>query len=196
MIKKLKMYKLGVNMKHKGTKTIETERLILRKFNKSDSKDMFDNWCNDKEVTEFLSWKPRKTISVTEKILNIWLESYKNDNYYQWAIVYKKDKSVIGSIATVEISDLHNKCEIGYCIGKRYWNKGIMTESARAVVEFLFTEVGVNRIEAIHHKKNKASGEVMKKIGMSYEGDLRDYNQNIMGEYVDCSMYSILKSEL
>ena len=72
-------------MEHKGTKTIETERLLLRQFNENDADAMFRNWESDDKVTEFLRWKTVTDISTAEQILCDWIQEYNNSDFYQWA---------------------------------------------------------------------------------------------------------------
>ncbi len=103
-------------MQHKGTIRIETERLILRRFEKDDVEAMFRNWASDEKVTEFLRWKAHESISVSKEILNIWLEGYQNDNFYQWAIELKEVHEPIGTISVVDMDDRTEKVHIGYCI--------------------------------------------------------------------------------
>ena len=76
-------------MKHVGTITLETERLILRKFELSDSKAMFNNWANDDEVTKYMSWTTHENEDVSKQVLDIWVKEYENINNYQWCIVLK-----------------------------------------------------------------------------------------------------------
>ena len=107
-------------MKHCGTQTIETERLILRQFKSEDADAMFKNWANDEEVTKYLTWSPHGTVDVTKEILKQWVDSYKDEKYYQWAIVLKEIDEPIGSISAVGMKESINMIHIGYCIGKKY----------------------------------------------------------------------------
>lgn len=107
----------------------------------------------------------------------------------------KENEKVIGSISVVELSNTNEHCDIGYCIGKAYWNKGITTEALKAVILFLFNEIGFERVQAIHYTENVASGEVMKKAGMTYEGRRRKFHKNLAGIFVDCDAYAILKED-
>ncbi len=181
---------------HKGTQKIKTKRLILRKFKISDAEYMFNNWANDPEVTKYLSWPYHKELATTKKIINMYLEEYKSSEVYNWAIVPKEYGEVIGSITVVEMSNEKEQCEIGYCIAKSYWNQGLTTEALKAVIDYLINKIGFERIQAKHNSDNKASGKVMLKAGMEYEGRLRKYDKNNLGELVDCDMYSILKEDL
>lgn len=176
-----------------GTKLIETDRLILRKFKLSDANDMFNNWANDERVTKYLSWKAHENSNVTEELIRMWISDYSN-NTYNWAIELKEINQVIGSISVVNLDELNKTCEIGYCIGSKYWNKGIVTEAFKAVIDYLFKETEINRICAKHDIENIGSGKVMKKCNMKYEGTLREvqYRNN---RFCSLSIYSILRNE-
>lgn len=156
-------------MQHCGTKKLETQRLILRGFKENDSMDMFLNWANDAEVTKFLTWEPHQSVEETKQLLVNWIKSYSNLDYYQWGIVLKDENRLIGSISAVKIDEDLNTVEIGYCIGKKWWGKGITTEALKRVIEFFFDEVEADNIEARHYIENVNSGKVMKKAGMTYE---------------------------
>jgi len=86
-------------------------------------------------------------------------------------------------------------CEIGYSLGSKFWGQGITTEAATAVLDFLFCEVGFNRVTASHNEGNIASGKVLKKIGMSYEGTCREAALNKDGTLEDLILYAILKGD-
>lgn len=181
-------------MNHKGTVWIETDRLILRPFISDDLEAMFNNWESDPKVTEFLRWQTYTSISDAKEILDTWIDSYKDPDFYQWAIVPKDLSEPIGSISVVGKNEALNIIHIGYCIGSRWWKKGITTEAFRALIPFFFEEVEVNRIEAQHDPNNPGSGRVMQKCGLKYEGTLRQADWSNKG-IVDACMYSLLRSE-
>ena len=180
-------------MKHIGTKTIQTKRLILRPFVDEDYRSMFENWCSD-EVTRYMTWSAPKTLEEAEKLMSGWTKRYCNDNFYHWAIVPEGSEHQIGFISVISCDENVEKVELGYCIGKDWWHKGIMTEALSAVIEFLFNQVGVKRIQACHDTNNINSGKVMKKCGMQYEGTLRRYEKTNNG-ICDIAYYSILAEE-
>lgn len=179
---------------HKGTQKLETLRLILRKAMLEDAQAMYENWASDPEVTKFLTWPAYSSVDVAKERMKIWAEGYGSNEYYQWMIVPKDLNQPIGSISVVSMDDQTQKAEIGYCIGRRWWHQGIMSEALRAVIDFLFDEVGMNRIEAKHDPNNPHSGGVMRKCGMKYEGISRQSSRNNQG-ICDTACYSILKSE-
>lgn len=182
-------------MKHCGTKYLETDRLILRRFKKEDAEAMYNNWTSDNEVTKYLTWPTHSSQEVSQGILDEWVRSYSDDRFYQWAIVLKENgDKPIGSISSVDIKEKTSMAHIGYCIGRAWWHKGITSEALRAVMDFLFDEVGANRIEARHDPRNPNSGKVMKKCGMKYEGTLRSHDWNNQG-ICDACYYALLKAE-
>lgn len=183
-------------MNFKGTEIIETNRLILRPFVIEDAYYIFNNWASDDEVTKYLLWPTHKDISISDRIVNEWVGNYSNKKYYQWAIVEKANsKEPIGCIGVNnEIDDILKTAHIGYCIGRKWWHRGITSEALMSVIAYLFDEVGLNRIESRHDPKNSNSGAVMKKCGMKYEGTLRQADWNNQG-ICDASYYSILKEE-
>ncbi len=178
---------------HKGTKTIKTERLLLRRFTVNDAEAMFENWANDERVSKFLSWEPHGSLDNTRNLLEQWCTSYDNDNCYNWVIEY--EGQAIGNIATVGFNDRSERTALGYCMGYDWWNKGIMTEAAKAVTDYLFAEVGVNRIEISHAVKNPASGRVAQKCGYEYEGTRREFFKTSAGEFLDSAFYGIIRSD-
>ena len=181
-------------MTHQGTKRLETDRLILRRFTPDDAQAMYENWASDPDVTRYLTWQPYENRETADYVIGLWVNDYQNEKNYQWAIESKELSAPIGSIAAVEMNEDVESVEIGYCIGKRWWHKGFMTEALSAVICFFFEEVGASRVCACHDPQNPRSGSVMKKCGMQYEGTLRSVGRNNQG-VCDASYYSILKSD-
>ncbi|MBQ4537654.1 MAG: GNAT family N-acetyltransferase [Lachnospiraceae bacterium] len=182
-------------MKHCGTKQIETNRLILRRFKRDDVTAMYENWASDPEVTKYLTWPTHTSTEVTKMVLEDWINSYEKEDYYQWAIVPKDNNDTpIGSISIVEMKEKIGLVHVGYCIGRNWWHQGITSEAMAALIDFCFEELEVNRVEARHDPNNPNSGAVMKKCGMIYEGTLRKCDHNNQG-ICDVCYYGILRSE-
>lgn len=179
---------------HKGTQTIETPRLILRRAIREDAEPMFRNWSSDPKVTKYLTWPAHSNIAVSEMVIGSWLQEYEKDSYYQWMIVLKELGEPIGSISVVRQNDRVEEAEIGYCIGSRWWHRGIVSEALTAVMRYLFEEVGMNRVAARHDPNNPNSGRVMRKCGMIYEGTARSADRNNQG-VCDAAHYAILRSD-
>ncbi|MFL0248675.1 GNAT family N-acetyltransferase [Candidatus Clostridium stratigraminis] len=182
-------------MKHLGTVQINTEILILRKFNSLDAQAMFNNWANDPEVTKFLVWPAHKSIEESESILSDWIKGYSDKMFYQWAIVLKESgDEPIGTINVVHMNDEIDMVHIGYCIGRRWWNKGITSEAFKGIIPFLIEDVGVKRIESRHDPRNSNSGKVMLNCGLQYEGTLRNADINNQG-ICDAAIYALLSED-
>lgn len=181
-------------MKHLGTKRIETSRLILRPFVMEDAEAMYRNWASDPEVTKYLTWPAHNSVEVSKMVLTDWAAAYEKPDSYQWAIELKEIGEPIGSISVVSHNDRAELAHIGYCLGKVWWGRGIMTEALQAVMNFLFDEVGVQRVESRHDPRNGGSGAVMRKCGMKFEGCLRRSDWNNQG-ICDADWYAILKEE-
>ncbi len=179
-------------MNHLGTKLIETKRLILRKFKLTDAEGMYNNWASDDDVTRYITWATHKNIEETKEVVSKYVTESEKNNYYHWCIELKETGEQVGSIGAFRLFDDLQLFEVGYCIGKKFWNMGITTEAMHALIKFFFEEVGVNRIEARHDTKNPASGVVMKKSGMQLEGILRQAGKNNTG-ICDSAVYAILK---
>lgn len=182
-------------VKHCGTQRLETDRLILRRYVNEDAMAMYKNWASDKEVTKFLTWPSHSSQEVSQYVTGDWVNQYSNESYYHWAIVLKDNgDEPVGDIAVVDMKENISMVHIGYCIGRTWWHRGITSEALKAVMDFLFDVVDVNRIEARHDPRNPNSGKVMKKCGMKYEGTLRSADWNNQG-ICDASYYALLKSE-
>lgn len=133
-------------------------------------------------------------VDTAHEILDIWVPQYQDNTFYQWAIELKDIAEPIGSISVVNSDERVDMVEIGFCIGKSFWGQGIMTEAFQAVIDYLFGEVGVQRIEAGHDPNNPASGAVQRKCGLKYEGTFRRRIRSNQG-ITDVAWYSILKEE-
>lgn len=179
---------------HKGTQIIETERLILRRAAAADAEAMYRNWASDPEVTRFLTWPAYTSVDTAHYILDLWGKEYEKPDFYQWMIVPKELGEPIGSISVVRQREDIGEAEIGYCIGRNWWHRGIMSEALAAVIKYLFEEVGMNRVAARHDSNNPHSGGVMKKCGMKYEGTTRQSDRNNQG-ICDAAQYAILRGE-
>ena len=113
-----------MEINHIGTKKIYTNRLILRKFNENDTKEIFENWISDPEVSKYMVWNSHKNVEETERWLQKCIYKYQNQDVYNWGIELKENGILIGSISANK-SDIDEECyEIGYAFGKRFWGNG------------------------------------------------------------------------
>lgn len=178
-----------------NTKRLETKRLILRKFTMDDVEGVYNNFATDKETTKYLSWEPHKDISETTELISRWISEYENGTYY-WAVELKETGEVIGSISGMNIDTKNSIITLGYCYGSKYWNKGYGTEVLRKVLEYLLLEAKFYLVEAYHSSENPASGRIMQKAGMKYDGTLRERRLHKDGTRGDRVYYSMKKEDL
>ena len=156
-------------MKALGTQTIETERLILRRFVETDAQTMFENWASRLDNLTYVTWDPHPNVDFTKSSIRTWVASYDNPNYYKWAICLKENPNhVIGDISLVSMDEENSSCEVGYIIGMDYWGRGIMTEALKAVLSYCLDEIRFKEVNACYASLNPASGRVMEKAGMTF----------------------------
>ena len=173
--------------------SLQTERLLLRPFVLADAADV-QRLAGEREIAAFTTNIPHPyEDGVAEQWIGTHQEAFEQGRAAHWAIVLRDRGLLIGAIG-LSIQREHARAEMGYWIGRPYWGRGYCTEAARAVLRYGFTVLGLNRIYAAHMRSNPASGRVMQKIGMRYEGRLR---QHVLkwGVFEDLEVYSILKGE-
>ena len=184
-----------IKLKYLGSKTLETERLTLRKIKIEDAKTAFKNWCNSDEVDKYVLWKKHESVEETIRIYEKWLEDYKDDKTFRWGVELKNNHDLIGTIDISKRFITYGTCEIGYCYSDKYWSNGYANEALKAVIKFLFEECDAEIIIGEYMENNPASGKVMEKSGMRYEGVLRSRvvdKNNIRNNLIN---YSITKDE-
>ena len=182
-------------MKNLGSKTLETERLILRKVKIEDAPIAFKNWCNSDIVDKYVLWKKHPSVETTIEQYEKWIEEYNDEKTFRWIVELKENHDLIGTIDVSKRFIKHDTCEIGYCYSDKYWNNGYATEALKAVIKYLFEECEAELVNAEFMNNNPASGKVMEKSGMKFEGILRSRvidKNNIRNDLVS---YSITKDE-
>lgn len=172
---------------------LETKRLILRRMEMSDAQDIFA-YGRDKEVARHVLWAAYTHIAEVKEYIRYMQRKYRAGDPASWCIVLKESGRVIGTIGYMWHHSEHNSVEVGYSLARDQWNKGIMTEALERVLKYSFVDLQIHRVEAQHEVDNPASGEVMKKCGMKYEGLLRGRLLN-KGRYVDVQLYAILRPD-
>ena len=172
---------------------IETERLLLRKIKETDAEPMFRNWANDPEVTKYLTWNPHENIEVTKKIIDSWLEEENNPKTFRFMITLKDSGEPIGSIDVVRYID--GNPEIGYCLSKKYWNRGLMTEACKAFIEYFFN-IGFKKVFINAVKENIGSNRVIEKCGFKFtHQQILEHQSSFKSEPVTINCYESAFSE-
>ena len=138
---------------------METERLIIDGITENDREDYFINIAHDRRVLETFMCK------YCEKLDDFDVTPY-IEREGLFAIRLKETGRLIGAITYFDVKE--DSCEIGYCIGSRYWNRGYVTEAVKRFLEYCFDEKGFNTVRAAFFVGNEASRRVMEKSGMKY----------------------------
>ena len=172
---------------------LDTPRLRLRKLTMRDAQDIFD-YSRDPQVAKHVLWDAHRSVGESRAYLRYMLRKYRMGEPASWGIELKSTGRIIGTIGYMWIQSDNAAAEVGYSLSRAYWGQGIMTEALRAVIDYAFSSLRLNRIEAIHEVDNPASGAVMRKCGMQYEGRLRQKLFN-KGRFVDVDLYAILRSD-
>lgn len=175
---------------------IDCGDFYLRSITKKDYKDLFE-YGSDPEVTRFLSWGPYEDIDEAKWTIDKYFLQRPSHNLpIGYAIVYKENNKMIGTIDFHTI-DFANECgEIGYVLNKNYQGLGIMTKALQTMIGVGFNILNLNRIEIRHVIENTASQRVIEKCDFRYEGILRRRHFDMkISKYRDVKIYSILKDE-
>ena len=181
-------------LKHCGTKTIETERLVLRQFRYEDDDDMLAYWISDPQIQSLYSEPVYTTKNEVKALLDKYIGSCEKDDYYRWAIIEKESKICIGQIAIFLVDSKNHFCEIEYALGSKFHRKGYATEAVKSILDFCFNKVNFHKVQVCHKESNIASQGVIRRCNFAYEGTLRDYFY-MDGKYVSRLYYSMLKDE-
>ena len=179
---------------HTGTQTIETERLILRRFEYTDCDAVFRNWASDENVQKMYSEPTYRTKEEVNGLLDKYICNYEREDYYRWAVIDRESGECIGQIAYFLVDSKNHFAEIEYCIGAEFQCRGYATEATKAVIAFGFDRMNLHKVQICTKTINAQSKRVIEKCGFTYEGTLRDYFF-MDGEYVGRLYFSILRDE-
>lgn len=169
---------------------IETSRFILRDIELFDVEAMYA-LDSDPEVHRFLGDNPIQTLIEAEKIIVSIRAQYEEFGIGRWAIVDKRTKSFVGWTGLKYEQKLRkefNYYDLGYRIIKKYWGKGIATETATASLAYGFKKLNLSKICAAADLNNIASNQILTRIGLQKNG-------NFVFENTVCNWYELKKSE-
>jgi ribosomal-protein-alanine N-acetyltransferase len=169
--------------------TLETARLILRPYREADIPELVP-LIGAREVAAttlriphpYTEENARAFLALTQEPGKIWL-----------ATTLRGDGRQIGGIG-LRVDDQHQHAELGYWIGVPYWGNGYATEGAREILRYGFEDLDLHRIFASHFKHNPASGRILVKLGMRYEGCQRAHLRK-WDRFVDSELYGMLRHE-
>jgi ribosomal-protein-alanine N-acetyltransferase len=174
--------------------TLVTDRLILRPFTCADAPEV-QRLAGDFEVASRSLEIP---YPYPDGVAEAWISTHRFgfDQKVQvlFAITHRDSRCLLGAVGLVKINRLHERAELGYWVGRSYWDRGYATEAARAVIAYGFAVMGLHRIYAMHFTRNPASGRVMQKCGMVHEGHLRHHVRK-WGVPEDVEVYGLLRDD-
>ena len=173
--------------------TLYTERLSLRAMHPIDAEDMFD-YAKRPEVTKYLLWREHEDIYFTRDYLSYIGRRYALGDFYDWAIIDRESRKMIGTCGFTKIDTANNSAEIGYVLNPDFHRRGFGSEAVKRILKFGFEELKLNRIEARFMQGNEASLALMRSVGMTFEGYMRDL-VFVKGSYRTVGVCSILRSE-
>ncbi|HEY0157238.1 MAG TPA: GNAT family protein [Thermoanaerobaculia bacterium] len=170
--------------------TLRTERLLLRPFQPSDAAAV-QQLASAYEVALNTASIPHPyPDGAAEGWIAMLPEQFEKGELHNFAMVF--GEHLIGSIGLMMKGD--GIAEIGYWVGVPFWGRGYASEAGRELVRYGFEECGLRRIYAGHYGRNAPSGRVLQKLGMQYEGTLRQHMYK-WGEYLDVVYYGLLRDE-
>ncbi len=153
-------------MFHTGTKPFETDRLLCRPFTTDDYSDMLKNWIANPNIQFEYGEPVYTTVTEVKELLEKYVGSYKNPDFYRWAIIEKKSGENVGQIAFCKVYSDCGTAEIEYCIGESFWGNGYAGEALAGVIDFTFKNTDFIKLEAYHRIENDKSEKVLAKSPM------------------------------
>ncbi|WP_340006828.1 GNAT family protein [Paenibacillus sp. FSL K6-0276] len=169
---------------------LHTERLHLRKMKVSDSPSLFKIW-SDPEVTKFMNINCFTDENQAKDMIKL-LDEFSQDNKaIRFSIIEMDSNEIIGSCGFNFLDYENAKAEIGYDIAKAFWGRGYASEAICALLDYAFSSLKLNRIEAKVEPENVNSVKVLQKLNFTFEGTLRQ-SERVDGRFNDLNMYSKL----
>lgn len=172
--------------------TLKTDRLCLRQFQSSDAPEV-QRLAGVKEVAAGTFLPHPYPNGTAQQWIASQQEEFDADTLVNFAIVLLAHDILIGSIGLAIVAE-HQHARMGYWLGMPYWNHGYATEAVQAVLAYGFNQRELHRIYAPHFLSNPASGRVLQKVGMTYEGRMREHDRRF-GKFVEVELYGILEQD-
>ncbi len=173
--------------------TVECDRLILRRIARTDAADMYA-YARDARVTRYLTWDPHPSLSYTEEYLAYLETRTAIGDFFDWAVIERATGRMVGTCGFTRFRYEDDCGEIGYVLSPDVWGKGYAVEALRALLDLGFGTLGLARIEARIIEGNAQSFRVAEKLGMRFEGYLRN-GMRIKGVLRTIGICSILREE-
>jgi len=173
---------------------LETNRLLLRRIISGDANALFKT-LSDPEVTEFYDEDAFVDISQASDQIAAWENGFTDKRCIRWGIIRNDEDELIGSCGYYGFHSWNNRASIGYELARTSWRQGIMTEALDAIINFGFSRLELNRIDALVMPGNTASTNLLEKLGFRNEGLLKEYERWGSKGFVDLWMYAVLRKD-
>lgn len=171
---------------------IETERLILRRYQESDIDTQYEI-ITDERLSKYIKF-PNLTKEEELDCIREWIKNAEESKYERWVITLKEDNLPIGNISVNGIEKKHNYCNVGYVIRYDYWGNGYAAEALEAVADHLLNDSGYYLVECSCNELNTQSSKVMLKAGFKKDGYIANRRLNKDGTYSGVEYYSKSRS--
>ncbi|WP_336690467.1 MULTISPECIES: GNAT family N-acetyltransferase [unclassified Chryseobacterium] len=156
---------------------LETQRLILRKFEETDAERLF-LLDSDPEVMKYIGIPPLSDITESENVIKMIQQQYLDNGVGRLAVIEKESGLLIGwsglKLITQEINGYNNIYDLGYRFIPEYWGKGYALESAKASLDFGFNDLKAETIYAHAHSENEGSNHILRKLGFEKTGEFTE----------------------
>lgn len=174
---------------------LDVDKYVLRELSVHDLKPFFA-YLSDPQVNKYISDEDTpKSLEAAEDEIRYWADLFHYRRSIYWAIADAKSNKLIGTCGFNVWSRTHSRVEVSYDLARAYWGKGVMTSCARAICDYAFISMGVNRIQATVADDNFGSIRVLEKLGFQTEGKLREYGI-LHSKKRDFYMMSLLSSDM
>ncbi|GKU80103.1 GNAT family N-acetyltransferase [Paenibacillus sp. L3-i20] len=175
------------------TTQLYTERLHLRKMQMSDSSSLFKIW-SDPDVTKFMNVSNFTDETQAQEMIRILDELSQENKAIRFSIIELESNEIIGTCGYNFLDFENQKAEIGYDIAKSFWGRGYASEAIRTLLEYGFSSLNMNRIEAKVEPENVNSIKLLQNLNFTFEGTLRQY-ERVNEKFNDLNIYSKLVTD-
>jgi ribosomal-protein-alanine N-acetyltransferase len=173
--------------------SLHTPRLLLRPLRAEDAQGLFDIF-SDAEVMRYWSTPPWPTIDEAHAMIARDLKAMPAGEYLRFGLEHVDDQTLIGTCTLFSISSTCRRAEVGYGLASAAWGKGYMNEALTALLDYGFSEMKLNRVEADIDPRNQASAKSLERLGFTREGFLRE-RWIVDGVVSDTALYGLLQSD-
>lgn len=173
--------------------TLTTERLVLRELTPDDTNDLFE-FRSDFEVQKYNS-EPMRDPAEAAELIELLRTEYVAQQAIRWGVTLIGEGKVRGLFGFNSWERFHHRADIGYDMSRSYWGRGIATEALNALLEFGFTRMELNRVEAVTIADNHESVRLLGRFAFVREGLRRSYSLEEDGTYHDGAIYGLLRED-